>query len=132
MNAIRATRGLKPLRFSARLRSAATAHSTQMALRGFFGHESLGGGAFWRRIERYYPSRGHGSWTVGENILWMTGAPSPLAAVRQWMLSPPHRQTILGRSWRDVGVSAVYATSAPGVYGGRAVTIVTADFGARG
>ena len=34
-------------------------------------------------------------------------------------------------SWRDVGVGAVSLPSAPGVYGGSPVTIVTVDFGKR-
>jgi hypothetical protein len=38
---------------------------------------------------------------------------------------------MLNPRWLEVGVGAVYAPSAPGVYGGRDVTIVTADFGVR-
>jgi hypothetical protein len=38
---------------------------------------------------------------------------------------------MLSARWRDVGVGAVYTRSATGVYGGRDVTIVTADFGVR-
>ena len=61
-----------------------------MGLFGFFEHESRNGTAFWRRIERFYPS-GRGYWSVGENIFWSpeTNASS---AVREWMKSPPHRQ----------------------------------------
>jgi hypothetical protein len=33
--------------------------------------------------------------------------------------------------WREIGVSAVHAASAPGVYHGLPVTIITTDFGAR-
>ena len=47
------------------------------------------------------------------------------------MNSPEHRANLLDRSWREVGLSAVHAASAPGVYGGDEVTIVTADFGFR-
>mgnify|MGYP006175290829 CR=1 FL=1 len=35
------------------------------------------------------------------------------------------------RGKRDVGVSAAHYDSAPGAFGGRSVTIVTADFGVR-
>ncbi len=33
--------------------------------------------------------------------------------------------------WREIGVSAVHAASAPGTYKGMDVTIVTTDFGVR-
>ena len=54
------------------------------------------------------------------------------SAVGEWMASPPHRQNILAPEWREIGIGAVHFASAPGAYGGRSVTIVTADFGARG
>jgi hypothetical protein len=48
-----------------------------------------------------------------------------------WLASPPHRRTLYSRLWRDVGLGAVAAESAPGVFGGEAMTVVTADFGVR-
>jgi uncharacterized protein YkwD len=47
------------------------------------------------------------------------------------MGSPGHRENLLSQRWREIGISAVHASSAPGVYGGQEVTIVTADFGLR-
>jgi hypothetical protein len=38
---------------------------------------------------------------------------------------------LLNPVWRDVGVSAIRVTSAPGVFEGDDVTLVTADFGVR-
>jgi hypothetical protein len=38
---------------------------------------------------------------------------------------------LLDPNWREIGVSAVHASSAPGVYNGLPVTIVTTDFGVR-
>ena len=70
MNAIRMARGLRPLRVSRQLSAAAAYHTNQMGLRGFFEHESANGADFWKRIERFYPSRRARSWSVGENILW--------------------------------------------------------------
>jgi uncharacterized protein YkwD len=131
MNAVRRTRGLRPLRLNSRLRAAAVFHSRDMGRRGYFEHDSISGTPFWRRIERFYPSRGFGSWTVGENLLWGSDTYGASFAVREWMDSPPHRQNILSRSWREVGIGAVYFAHAPGEYGGRPVTIVTADFGSR-
>jgi uncharacterized protein YkwD len=51
--------------------------------------------------------------------------------VESWLASPHHRENLLNPKWREVGVAAVHAWSAPGVYDGREVTVLTADFGAR-
>jgi uncharacterized protein YkwD len=130
INAQRTTRGLRPLRVSRGLTAAATYHTRQMGQIGFFEHESVNGAPFWRRIERFYPA-GRGYWSVGENLFWESPDTSAASAVREWMKSPPHRQNILDREWRDIGISAEHFESAPGAYGGRSVTIVTADFGVR-
>ncbi len=131
MNQIRRAKGLHPLRANARLRAASLFHSRDMGRRGYFEHDSISGTAFWRRIERFYPSRGFRSWTVGENLLWGTDTYDAAFAVREWMNSPPHRVNILSRDWREVGIGAVYFANAGGEYRGRRVTIITADFGAR-
>jgi uncharacterized protein YkwD len=131
INGLRGLRGLRPLRVSRRLNVAAAYHTTQMGLRGFFEHESANGAPFWRRIERFYPSRAYRSWSVGENILWGSPDIGANEAVREWMLSPPHRANLLSREWREIGLGATNFPSAPGEYRGRQVTIVTADFGAR-
>jgi uncharacterized protein YkwD len=131
MNAIRTARGLRALRVSRQLSAASAYHSNQMGLRGFFEHESANGAEFWKRIERFYPSRRASSWSVGENIIWGSPEISASSVVREWMQSSPHRANILSREWRDVGVGAAHFPSAPGAYRGGRVTIVTADFGVR-
>jgi uncharacterized protein YkwD len=131
MNQVRRSHGLRPLRANTKLRAASLFHSRDMGRRGYFEHDSISGTAFWRRIERFYPSRGFRSWTVGENLLWGTDTYDAAFAVREWMNSPPHRENILSRDWREVGIGAVYFANAGGEYRGRRVTIVTADFGAR-
>ena len=40
-------------------------------------------------------------------------------------------KNMLDPHWREIGISAVHAPQAPGVYRGLAVTIVTTDFGVR-
>ena len=88
--------------------------------------------AFWKRIERWYvPPQGGGSWTVGENLLWSTPRVDASQALVAWMKSPEHRANILSPDWREIGIAAVHVTNASGVYGGRPVTIITTDFGAR-
>jgi uncharacterized protein YkwD len=131
VNGLRREYGLVPLRFSARLTSAAREHSTEMAKRGYFGHRSFGGEGFGHRIARFYPMRGRHYWAVGENLLWSSGELNAAAALEVWRSSSSHREIMLSARWRELGVGAVYARSAPGIYAGRDVTIVTADFGVR-
>jgi uncharacterized protein YkwD len=131
MNRVRAQHGLAPLRGSVRLNAAAGQHSREMARVGYFSHNSADGGAFWRRIQRFYTSSGYRSWSVGENLLWSSPDVDAVGAIKMWMGSPEHRANLLNASWREVGLSAVHSESAPGTYHGLGVTIVTADFGAR-
>ena len=132
LNRVRAARGLQPLRAVPSLAAAARRHSAHMGQRGFFDHTSPDGTPFWRRIERFYGPRGFRSWEVGENIFWKSPATiAAISVVRSWLASPGHRANVLSRAWRDVGVGAVSLASAPGVYGGSPVTIVTVDFGKR-
>jgi uncharacterized protein YkwD len=130
INALRRSRGLSTLRLSTALGRAADSHSTAMATRGFFAHESADGSSFWKRVARFYPRR-NGEWAVGENLLWSSPDVDGAGALRMWMSSPSHRKILLTGRWREVGLSAVHAASAPGVYGGREVTVLTADFGVR-
>jgi uncharacterized protein YkwD len=131
MNALRATHGLSLLRLSPALNAAAAVHSTQMARMGYFSHNSANGQSFSQRVASYYPPRGYRSWTVGENLVYGSPDLGAARALRLWLSSPPHRANLLNPHWHELGLSAVHATSAPGVYGGSPATIVTADFGAR-
>ena len=49
-----------------------------------------------------------------------------------WENSPEHRKNMLDPHWREIGISAVHAPTASGVYNGLPVSIVTTDFGVRG
>ena len=131
LNGIRRSHGLQPLRLSRPLSAAADSHSRAMGRFGFFSHESRDGSEFSSRVRRWYGPDGYRSWSVGENLLWSTGPLNASAALKLWMDSPGHRRNILTRSWREVGLSAVAVPSAPGVFGGRDVVIITTDFGAR-
>ena len=131
LNAIRSAHGLSPLHPNARLAAAASYHCRELAAHGYFAHTSADGGAFWKRIERWYAPRPGGYWTVGENLLWSSPSVDATQALAAWMRSPEHRANILSRDWREIGIAAVHVTSGPGIYGGRPVTIITTDFGAR-
>lgn len=132
LNAVRREHGLVPLRLAPSLGAAAEFHSRTMGQHGFFGHESRDGSEFWKRVKRFYGANGYGNWSVGENLLWASPTLDAAEAVKLWMASSGHRKNILTARWREVGLSAVEVTSAPGVFGNRDVTIITTEFGVRG
>jgi uncharacterized protein YkwD len=131
INAFRRQHRLGPVRSSRALEAAANRQSAAMASRGFFAHESEYGSPFWKRILAWYSSERYRYWSVGQNLLWVGNQVPARAALRMWLSSRTHRKILLMRRWREVGVSAVYATAAPGFFRGRDVTIVTANFGVR-
>jgi uncharacterized protein YkwD len=131
INALRRQHGLAPLRLSNALSAAARQHSNEMASRGYFSHNSANGSSFDRRIARFYPMSGRRYWSVGENLLWSSPDVDANGALEMWVNSPEHRKNMLTARWREIGLSAVHVTSAPGTYGSREVTIVTSDFGVR-
>lgn len=109
MNAVRAQNGVPPLRVGRALTRAARSHSVDMARRGYFDH-----GAFVQRLRRF----GVRAPYVGENLAYGTGPLAAAAIVQMWIASPPHRQNLLDRSFRRIGV---------GVAGGSR-KLITADF----
>jgi uncharacterized protein YkwD len=131
LNKTRAHYGLGPLQISPALTAAARQHSQEMARRGYFAHNSADGGTFDKRLARYYPlSARFQRWSVGENLVWRSQLDAA-QALRLWMASPEHRRNILTPEWREIGIAATQARSAPGSYGGGPATIITTDFGAR-
>jgi uncharacterized protein YkwD len=131
LNAIRRSHGLVPLKLNASLTAAAQGHSAQMLADGYFAHESGDGSPFWKRLTSYSTSA-HGSSSVGENLLWSSPDVDAAHALQLWMGSPDHRNNILTGRWREIGIAAIHADSAPGTYGGGPVTVITTDFGVRG
>jgi uncharacterized protein YkwD len=131
VNAVRRSHGLRGLTISRGLNGAAAYHSRQMVRHGFFEHESRGGGSFWKRVERFYGSGGFRSWEVGENLAYGSPDLGAAATVRMWMNSPGHRDNLLSRRWREIGLGALHVESAGGEFDGSPVTVVTADFGIR-
>jgi uncharacterized protein YkwD len=111
MNAVRGLNGAPPLRVGRALTRAARSHSADMARRGYFDH-----GAFVQRLRRF----GVRAPYVGENLAYGTQL-APMAIVQMWVASPPHRQNLLDRRFRRIGV---------GMAGG-ATKLITADFAGR-
>ncbi len=124
INQARRARGLRPLLVASGLVRAARGHARAMARRGFFSHSSPDGTSPSRRISRTYAGS-----PVGETLLWATTPLTAREALARWLASGSHRRVLLFRSFRHIGLAAVRAKAAPGIYGGRDVTIVVADFG---
>jgi uncharacterized protein YkwD len=131
INALRAAHGLDPLTISPALFQSATLHCRQMLTGGYFGHQAPDGGNFSLRLESYYPPRGFSYYAVGENLFWTLNSASPAQIIEKWMGSPDHRANLLKPDWHQIGIAAVEVPSAPGIYDGLDVTVVTVDFGVR-
>jgi uncharacterized protein YkwD len=131
LNELRRQRNLVPLRVSAGLTAAARDHSLEMARDGYFSHETLGGLSLADRLSRYYPSAGSRYWSVAENLAWASPDLGATRVMHMWLRSPMHRENLLTAEWREIGIGAVHVDSAPGIFGGAPVTIVTVDFGVR-
>ncbi len=131
LNAVRVERALRPLRPIPQLQAVAERHSRELLARGYFSHASPDGGSFSARVMRFYRPPARGRYAVGENLLWRSPSVSASRVVSLWLNSPEHRSILLSPRWRDVGVGAVHAARAPGMFAGAPVTMVTADFGVR-
>jgi uncharacterized protein YkwD len=123
INATRMERGLPSLRAWGALARAARSHAHSLAALGTFTHSPI------RTVAASY-AKGTQRWAVGEIMLWVVGTLSAREAVDRWLASEPHRRDLLGR-WGHLGVGAIHAANAPGIYRGRNVTIVVVDFGRR-
>ena len=131
INSLRHQHGLVALRLNAHLAATAREHSLSMAEYGYFEHSSPTGSPFWKRVEAKYPQRGARFWSVGENLAWASPDLSAQHVLELWLSSPAHARNLLTPAWREIGLGAVHDLAAPGIYGGLAVTILTADFGVR-
>jgi uncharacterized protein YkwD len=112
INTFRRANGLPALRIGPALTRAARSHSVDMVRRGYFDH-----GPFVQRLRRF----GVRAPYVGENLASGTTPLGAGAIVQMWIASPPHRQNLLDRSFRRIGV---------GVAGGT-TRLITADFAGR-
>jgi uncharacterized protein YkwD len=121
MNAVRADRGVPPLRAVRVLTRPARMHSAFLASTGSFQHEGRNGAPFWRRlVSAGFPRNRR----MGENIAMVPACDRAAAAqvVALWMASPPHRANLLDRRFRVAGVGVSDS-------GDCASLLVTADYG---
>jgi uncharacterized protein YkwD len=131
INRVRKEHGLALLRASGPLRRAAGQHVYEMAVLGYFGHGSSNRASFATRLAPYYASHGYARWAVGETLLWWETPLPARSIVQLWLWSPEHRRQLLAPRFREVGIAAAEVEGAGGVFRGRRVTLVGADFGVR-
>lgn len=130
VNNQRTSRGLHKLRLNPRLSRAARAHTQDMVAERYFDHVSEEGKDVVDRLTRTGYIGEATSWVVGENLAWGSGARStPRQIVGAWMHSAGHRQNILTRRFREIGIGIVFDT--PAATGATGATYTT-TFGARG
>ena len=111
VNEERAAAGARSVTPSSQLRDAGLRHSSEMVSQGYFSHTSPAGVGFIDRILDTGYVRGGDRWVVGENLAWGTGElSSPLALVRAWMESAPHRENVLRGRFRELGIAVVRGT----------------------
>ncbi|HKA68974.1 MAG TPA: CAP domain-containing protein [Actinomycetes bacterium] len=107
-NSARAKAGCSALRADGRLRTAARSHSTDMAKRDYFSHETPEGITPWKRAQE----AGYAN-PSAENIAH--GYPTAKAVVDAWLGSSGHRANILNCESKAVGVG-VYLRGEGGPY----------------
>jgi uncharacterized protein YkwD len=115
VNRTRIAAGLAPFRGERHLARAASRHAADMGRRHYFAHVSPSGKGPMSRA-RAAGWRGG----VGEVIAWGCGSLStPVATLRAWLNSPPHRAILLGKARRaGVGVKRLRGC------GGRAYWVI--------
>lgn len=96
-NRHRSAGGCGPVKLDTRLRTAARAHSADMAAKNYFSHTGADGSSPWDRAKR----AGYSS-PSGENIAM--GQRSAEAVMQAWMNSDGHRKNILNCDSKAIGV----------------------------
>jgi uncharacterized protein YkwD len=110
VNAARRKGGAPPLRANPLLDKAAQKHAEDMLARGYFAHESPGGGTVRERAKE----AGYDWREIGENIA--EGQLTIDEAMDGWMKSPGHRRNILDPGFTELGTGVVAAKGKDGEY----------------
>lgn len=108
VNALRAEKGLAPLKLNDKLTAAAQRHSQDMANTGNIGHIGSDGSKASQRIRE----SGYGDGQCCENIYG--GFATLDDAWEFWTQDPPSRDNLLTGYFREIGIGV--ATSAKGTY----------------
>ena len=97
VNQQRAANGCPPLAVNQAMTTAAYEHSQDMAVNGYFAHDTPSGVTPWTRMKDLGYTE-----PAAENIA--EGYRTPQEVVNGWMNSPGHRQNILNCSYKAAGV----------------------------
>jgi uncharacterized protein YkwD/LysM repeat protein len=98
INQLRIQAGLAPLAVHPLLNLAVTTHIHDMVTTGYYGHTSRDGSNVHQRINR--TGYGIAGW-AGEN--WAV-SDTVEQSIQWWMTDPPHRDNVLGRGYKEMGV----------------------------
>jgi uncharacterized protein YkwD len=104
VNVERAKAGCAALRNDSRLATAARGHSTDMATRNYFSHDTPEGVSFATRIT----NAGYQWSGAAENIA--AGQSDATSVMNSWMNSSGHRANILNCGYKDLGVGLAAAS----------------------
>jgi uncharacterized protein YkwD len=111
VNFVRHAHHLGPYRINRALRSIAHRQSHDMLVGGYFSDNSLTGRTPLQRVAASPFGRGASRLSVSQNIAWGTGGEAtPVAIVRSWMTSPPHRAILLARGYSAAGIGVGLGT----------------------
>jgi uncharacterized protein YkwD len=109
-NLERAKAGCPALTRNTILSGVARAHSRDMAVKRYFTHDSLDGRTPFERMT----AAGYRYRDAAENIA--AGQPSAADVVRDWMLSPGHRENIVDCGLRELGIGLYISGSSTYTY----------------
>lgn len=98
-NALRAQKGLRPLRYSKTLQKVAQRHANDMARNNFFSHTGSDGTRVSHRLKR----AGYNYCAAAENVSY--GAKTTARAIEQWRGSAGHYRNMIGKSYREFGLA---------------------------
>ncbi len=94
--------GLPAIPADPRVQAAAAAHARDMVRRRYFAHQRAGGPSLLRRLKRAGLARSRRP--ARRSPTAAAASATPLATLRMWLDSPPHRAILLGRGWSAAGV----------------------------
>ena len=114
VNRLRARHRLRRVHFSFGLTVAALQHSGDMVRRTYFSHDGPDGDTPSARARRSGYIRPHRSFALSEAMAWGEDI-TPAGLVRTLRLSPPHREILLDRDQRDIGIGLSLGAPVSGV-----------------
>lgn len=113
VNRERAKRDIHNLKQNRLLQRSADWQAQDMFEHHYFAHERPLGPLFADRVTDFGYGDTSTNFEVGENIGWSsTAIATPEKMVKLWMESPPHREILLAKEYRDQAVSAMFVAQA--------------------